>query len=200
MEENFVLHLFSSPTVNPFLAPEEYFHVLTLGNIVASDKVLARIESACTYAHLYGSQLCDCQYQKDEALLRISKEGKGVYIYCLDQHGRGTGIVNHVKSYQTEQELKLDTVDAHRHLNFPDDARDYKPIIQILKYFGINNVRLMTNNPNRLKVLQDANFAVERIPIQGPLNKYNSNELKTKKEKLGHLYNYNFSCESPSYK
>ncbi|MDD5253665.1 MAG: deaminase [Candidatus Nanoarchaeia archaeon] len=195
IEEKFILHLFSFPTNNKFLGPEEHFHVITLGDIQGKSNVLIRIESACTYAHLYGSQLCDCLYQKDEALQNISKEGEGIYIYCLDQHGRGTGIVNHVLSYQAEQEKNLDTIEAHRYLNFPDDARDYNSIIQILNYFKIKSVRLLTNNPNRIKKLEENGIKVKRIPLQGPLHKYNFNELKTKKEKLGHLYDYNFETK-----
>ncbi len=189
----FALHLFSCPTSNQYLGPEEHFHAITLGDITDKPELLVRIESACTYAHLYGSQLCDCQFQKDEALLRISKEGRGLYIYCLDQHGRGTGIVRHVKSYQAEQELALDTVEAHRHLGFPDDARDYAPIISILGYFGADSIKLMTNNPNRISALQREGIEVTRVPLQGPLHEYNRRELQTKAEKLGHLYDYDFS-------
>lgn len=193
IEENYILHLFSFLQKSDFLNDEEHFHVITLGDVKGKKDVLFRIESACTYAHLYGSQLCDCQYQKNEALLKLSKEGEGIYLYCLDQHGRGTGIVNHVKSYQAEQELGLDTVEAHRHLGFPDDARDYNPIIQILKHFRIRSVRLMTNNPNRIDTLEKADIKVKRISFQGPLHRYNYGELKTKTEKLGHLYDYDFS-------
>ena len=193
IEEGFVLHLFSFPTDNRFTGPEEHFHVITLGEIKDKKNVLLRIESACTYAHLYGSQLCDCQYQLQHGLKRISEEGEGLYIYCLDQHGRGVGIVNHVKGYQTEQEMGLDTVDAHLHLSLPADARRYEPIIAILKYFGIRGVRIMTNNPNRLDILKSHGIPAERIPHEGPLNRWNRGELKTKKEKLGHLYSYRFS-------
>ena len=171
---------------------EEHFHVLTLGEIIEEDNVLVRIESACTYAHLYGSQLCDCQYQLQNGLKNISDEGKGIYIYCLDQHGRGVGIVNHVKGYQTEQDLGLDTVDAHLHLGLPKDARNYDSIIAIMDYFNIKSVRLMTNNPNRLNLFNKYAIPARRIPHEGPLSNYNFQELKTKKEKLGHLYSYKF--------
>lgn len=195
MQENFILHLFSFPTNHVYMNPEEHFHVLTLGNIKGKDNLLTRIESACTYAHLYGSQLCDCQYQLQQGLKRISDEGEGIYIYCLDQHGRGVGIVNHVKGYQTEQKLELDTVDAHLYLGLPKDARDYDTIIAILNYFKIKSVRLLTNNPNRLKIFEKYKIPVQRISHEGPLNKWNKKELKTKKEKLGHLYSYNFNDE-----
>ena len=195
IEENFILHLFSFPTNHKYLGPEEHFHVITLGNVERQENLLTRIESACTYAHLYGSQLCDCQYQLQQSLKRISDESNGVYIYCLDQHGRGVGIVNHVKGYQTEQEKGLDTVEAHRFLGLPDDARNYEPIIAILNHFGIKSVRLLTNNPNRLRTFEKYGISAKRIPLEGPLNKWNKRELQTKKKKLGHLYSHNFGDE-----
>ncbi|MDD5254116.1 MAG: GTP cyclohydrolase II [Candidatus Nanoarchaeia archaeon] len=192
LQKNFTLYLFSFLRDNKYIGPEEHFHVLVLGNIQGKDNVLTRIESACTYAHLYGSQLCDCQFQLQEALIKISKNQSGIYIYCLDQHGRGTGIVNHVKVYQAEQELGLDTVQAHLKFSLPADARNYEPIITILNYFNVKGIKLMTNNPKRLDFFRKYNIPVERIPHQGPLNSFNKNELKIKKEKLGHLYAYEF--------
>ena len=102
IEENFILHLFSFRSKNKFIPQEEHFHVIDLGDVKNKEDVLVRIESACTYAHLYGSKLCDCQYQMQQGLKRISDKGSGIYIYCLDQHGRGTGTVHHVTAYKTE--------------------------------------------------------------------------------------------------
>ena len=195
MQEDFVLHLFSFQKENKLLGPEEHFHVLVLGDVANKEDVLTRIESACTYAHLYGSQLCDCQFQLKEGLRQISKNKSGIYIYCLDQHGRGIGIVNHVKVYQVEQELGLDTVDAHLHHGLPKDARDYNPIIAILNYFNVKGVKLLTNNPKRLELFKTYNIPVERVSHQGPLSKWNKRELKTKREKLNHLYSYEFDSE-----
>jgi GTP cyclohydrolase II len=192
IEENFRLYLFSFKTKNKFIGDEEHFHVITLGKVQNKSNILVRIESACTYAHLYGSQWCDCEYQAKEALRRISEEGCGLYIYCLDQHGRGTGIVNHVKAYETEQTKGLDTIEAHRALGLPDDARTYDAVLAIIGYFGIRSLRLMTNNPKRLDFLRKNGIAVDRVPLEGPLHKWNAGELRTKKEKLGHLYSYNF--------
>lgn len=195
IEENFILHLFSFPSKNKYLGEEEHFHVLVLGNVNNKKDVLTRIESACTYAHLYGSQLCDCQFQLQEGLKKTAEEGNGIYIYCLDQHGRGIGIVNHAKVYQAEQELKIDTVDAHLRLGLPKDARNYEPIIAILNHFNVKSIKLLTNNPNRLEIFKKYNIQASRIPHEGPLTKWNKRELKTKKEKLGHLYSYNFEDE-----
>ncbi|KYK26772.1 hypothetical protein AYK26_04840 [Euryarchaeota archaeon SM23-78] len=192
IEEKFILHLFTSPTKNKFLGDKEHFHVITLGDIKGKENVLMRIESACTYAHLYGSQLCDCQYQLKHGLKKISDEGAGIYIYCLDQHGRGVGIDNHLKGYQVEQEKNLDTVEAHLYLGLPADARNYGPIIDILNHFEIKSVRILTNNPNRIEILKKNNIPAIRIAHEGPLTKYNKRELRTKKEKLGHMYSYDF--------
>jgi GTP cyclohydrolase II len=190
--QEFDLYLFSFLKENKFLGPEEHFHVLVAGDVSGKKDVLIRIESACTYAHLYGSQLCDCQFQLQKALKSISKNGSGVYIYCLDQHGRGLGIVNHVKVYQVEQELGLDTVEAHLYYGLPIDARNYDPIVAILNYFNVKCVKIMSNNPKRLDLFKSYGIPVKRVPHQGNLTEYNKRELKTKQEKLGHLYSYQF--------
>jgi GTP cyclohydrolase II len=119
----------------------------------------------------------------------------GLYIYCLDQHGRGIGLENHVKVYEAEQTMDIDTVEAHASQGLPSDARDYTPIIAIVNHFGIKGVRLLTNNPRRIQLFERYSIPVTRIPHEGPLTEWNMRELRIKKEKLGHLYSYDFGEE-----
>lgn len=171
----------------------QHYHVLFIGDIVPNSPVLLRIESACTYAHLYGSSLCDCKEQLDKSLFIIANEGNGILIYALDQHGRGVGIKSHLDVYKQEQDLGFDTVEAHKSLGLPVDARNYDDIAEILKFFSVNSVRLLTNNPARINHFRKIGLLKERIPLETGLTRWNYRELKVKKEKLGHLYSYVFA-------
>jgi GTP cyclohydrolase II len=169
-----------------FKSSKEKYQILVKGD-VRGKKMLMRIESACTYAHLYGSQLCDCQWQLREALKRIAENGRGILIYALDQHGRGIGFDKHIKVYMEEQRKGLDTVEAHKSLGLEDDFRDYSDIVDILKYFEVSDVELLTNNPNRIRFLKSMGFKIKRVQLEAEINKYNIRELSAKKKKLGHL-------------
>lgn len=146
---------------------------------------LVRIHSECITGDVFGSCKCDCGKQLHLSLKRIAAEG-GVLIY-MRQEGRGIGLANKLKAYAL-QEKGLDTVEANEQLGLPVDDRNYAVAFQILKYYGINVVRLITNNPSKLSALQEHGIQVsERIPLETEPTNENRDYLKTKKEKLGHI-------------
>lgn len=146
---------------------------------------LVRIHSECITGDVFRSLKCDCGAQLDKSLAQIGDEG-GVVIY-LRQEGRGVGLVNKIKAYSM-QEQGYDTVEANTRLGLPVDSRNYAIAFQILKYLGIESVRLITNNPNKIHGVEHYGIkVVERIPIIVPATPENSLYLKTKQEKLGHM-------------
>jgi GTP cyclohydrolase II len=179
--EDFKLYFFKSP--------KENYHVLEMGDTRSKNNhhIFVRIESACAFAHIYGSQLCDCRWQLDRTLEIIANSGCGIIIYASDQHGRGVGLENHMKACMQQQNLGFDTVEAHKSLGLPVDARDYTDVIGILNFFGIRKLKLLTNSMVRINFLKKHGFETRRIPLETKQNKYNENSLRTKKEKMGHL-------------
>lgn len=160
--------------------------VLQKGEINPDDEVLVRVHSECLTGDVLHSLRCDCGDQLHTAMEMIEKEGKGVILY-LRQEGRGIGILNKIKAYAL-QDLGKDTVEANEALGFKADLRDYGIGAQILSDLGIRKMRLMTNNPKKLKGLEGYHLKiVERIPIVVEPTNYSLKYLKTKKEKLGHL-------------
>lgn len=146
---------------------------------------LVRIHSQCITGDIFGSCKCDCGTQLELSLSKIADEG-GVLIY-LRQEGRGVGLVNKLKAYALQEE-GLDTVEANVKLGLPVDNRDYSIGYQILKYFGISSIRMLTNNPNKIKELEQYGInIIERIPLESIPTADNSKYLKTKQQKLGHL-------------
>ncbi len=146
---------------------------------------LIRIHSECITGDVFGSCKCDCGRQLESSLSLIAAEG-GVLIY-LRQEGRGIGLANKLKAYAL-QETGLDTVDANLKLGLPADDRDYGIAYQLLKFFGIDTLRLLTNNPLKVNGLTQYGIHVaERIPLEMEATAENQRYLKTKKEKLGHL-------------
>jgi len=160
--------------------------VLQKGEISPDDEVLVRVHSECLTGDVLHSLRCDCGDQLHTAMEMIEKEGKGVVLY-LRQEGRGIGILNKIKAYAL-QDLGKDTVEANEALGFKADLRDYGIGAQILSDLGIRKMRLMTNNPKKLKGLEGYHLKiVERIPIVVEPTDYSLKYLKTKKEKMGHL-------------
>ncbi|GAA5338692.1 bifunctional 3,4-dihydroxy-2-butanone-4-phosphate synthase/GTP cyclohydrolase II [Thermus antranikianii] len=158
---------------------------LVMGSWDPEEPVLVRMHSECLTGDALHSLRCDCGFQRDLALERISKEGKGVLVY-LRQEGRGIGLVNKIRAYHL-QDQGLDTVEANLALGFPPDLRDYGVGAQILYDLGVRKMRLLTNNPRKVKALSGFGIEiVERIPLRAGDNPHNERYLQAKKEKLGH--------------
>ena len=149
--------------------------------------VLVRIHSQCLTGDVFHSLRCDCRSQLELALDQIVAEGRGLLIY-EHQEGRGIGLLNKLRAYELQDE-GLDTVEANEELGFKADLRDYALPAAILKYFGVTEVRLLSNNPEKVTALQKAGIrVVERAPIVVPPLATTAEYLKTKREKMGHLF------------
>lgn len=162
--------------------------LLVKGDVaVASEEgVLCRVHSACLTGDTFHSARCDCGAQFDEALERIDEAGEGVLVY-LNQEGRGIGLVNKIRAYQLQDEGH-DTVDANKELGFPADARHYGPAADALEQLGVERVRLLTNNPNKVQALEDAGLRVEeRVPLHVETGEKGEGYLAAKRDRLGHL-------------
>lgn len=155
-------------------------------SIDTSQPILTRIHSECITGDLFGSKRCDCGDQLLESFEMISREG-GVLLY-LRQEGRGIGIINKLKAYNL-QDQGLDTIDANLHLGFEVDARHYDIAIEMLQNLGIEQIRLLTNNPEKIEAFEKSSIeVVERIPLIIPPQAENLGYMKTKRERLGHLF------------
>ena len=159
---------------------------LVMGNPKEHEKLLVRVHSECLTGDAFGSAKCDCGEQLDFALKSIAKEGAGILIY-LRQEGRGIGLINKLKAYEL-QEKGMDTVEANVALGFPEDARNYAVAAQILKMFEVKQVRLLTNNPQKIEGLEKYGINVaERVPIEIVAKPADLFYLQTKKLKMGHI-------------
>ena len=151
---------------------------------------LVRIHSECITGDVFKSCKCDCGNQLEQSLAQIAEEG-GVLIY-LRQEGRGIGLGNKLKAYSLQEQMGLDTVEANLKLGLPADNRDYAIAYQILKYLGIEALRLLTNNPKKITAIERLGITVfERVALETESTDENRNYLKTKKEKFGHLLTIN---------
>ena len=159
---------------------------LTLGDVANGEPVLGRLHSECLTGDALFSLRCDCGFQLEAALAAIAKEGRGVLLY-LRQEGRGIGLMNKIRAYEL-QDAGADTVEANERLGFRADQRDYSICLPMLNHLGITSLKLMTNNPRKLKALADMGIPVaERKPLQIEHNPHNKYYLATKAGKLGHL-------------
>ena len=160
---------------------------LTKGDIAEATPLLVRVHSQCLTGDVFGSLRCDCGEQLEIALQTIEKEGRGVVLY-MRQEGRGMGLKGKLRAYQLQDNDGLDTVEANEHLGYPADLRDYGIGAQILADLGVQKMRLMTNNPQKVKGLDGYGLEiVERVPLQTKPNPFNRRYLETKRSKLGHL-------------
>lgn len=162
---------------------------LVKGKIDSEVPTLVRVHSECLTGDVFHSHRCDCGPQLEAALRQIDQEGSGVLLY-MRQEGRGIGLLNKLKAYEL-QEQGFDTVEANIKLGFPPDLRNYGIGAQILKDLGIRQIRLLTNNPRKIKGLEGYGLkVVERVPIQMEENEDNAKYLHTKKDKLGHMLKF----------
>jgi GTP cyclohydrolase II len=147
---------------------------------------LVRVHSQCLTGDVLTSLRCDCRAQLELALKKIGKSASGVLLY-LPQEGRGIGLMNKLRAYQL-QDGGMDTVEANESLGFAADARDYEFSAQILKQLGATKIRLLSNNPEKVRQLESAGICVlQRVPCQPRISRISRHYLKTKKSKLGHL-------------
>jgi 3,4-dihydroxy 2-butanone 4-phosphate synthase / GTP cyclohydrolase II len=158
---------------------------LVMGDLTGDTPVLVRVHSECLTGDSLHSLRCDCGFQRDLALQLIAQEGRGALVY-LRQEGRGIGLINKLKAYAL-QDQGLDTVEANLALGFPPDLREYGVGAQILRDLGIRRMRLLTNNPRKVRALEGFGLEiVERLPLKGGNNPHNQRYLLTKRERLGH--------------
>ena len=167
---------------------DEHEHVaLVYGDVGDGEGTLIRMHSKCLTGDVFHSMRCDCGWQLETAMAMIQKEGRGVIVY-LDQEGRGIGLLNKLKAYEL-QDKGADTVEANERLGFKPDLRNYGIGAQILLDLGLHSIRPITNNPRKMVGLEGYGLRLlERVPIEQPAHDDNAAYLRTKREKLGHLF------------
>ncbi len=159
---------------------------LVYGDLAPDRPTLARVHSQCLTGDVFGSVRCDCGRQLEAALAEIAREGSGVVVY-QQKEGRGIGIVNKIRAYAL-QDRGLDTVEANVSLGFAPDERSYEPCARVLELLGVRRVRLMSNNPDKLRALEEAGLeVVERVGLRIAHDERFAEYLRTKCEKMGHL-------------
>jgi 3,4-dihydroxy 2-butanone 4-phosphate synthase/GTP cyclohydrolase II len=171
------------------LVDDKHHVALVKGEVDGRDDVLVRVHSECLTGDVFHSLRCDCGEQLESALSMIEREGSGVLLY-LAQEGRGIGLLNKLRAYKLQEE-GLDTVDANLRLGLPADLRDYGIGAQILTDLGLSSIRILTNNPKKIRGLEGYGLSVtDQVPIQHTPNPHNEAYLRAKKERLGHMLHH----------
>src|SRR4029077_14302561 len=166
--------------------PEEEAVALVRGNLRGKSAPLVRVHSQCLTGDVLTSLRCDCRAQLELSLKKIGQAPLGILLY-LPQEGRGIGLMNKLRAYEL-QDGGMDTVEANETLGFAADARDYEFSAQILKKLGATKIRLLSNNPEKVRQLESSGIRViERVPCQPRVSEISRAYLKTKKRKMGHL-------------
>jgi GTP cyclohydrolase II len=166
--------------------PQEEAVALVKGNLKGKSAPLVRVHSQCLTGDVLTSLRCDCRAQLELSLQKIGRSSSGILLY-LPQEGRGIGLMNKLRAYEL-QDGGMDTVEANESLGFAADARDYDFSAQILKQLGVTKIRLLSNNPERVRQLERAGIrVVERVPCQPRISKISRAYLETKQTKMGHL-------------
>jgi 3,4-dihydroxy 2-butanone 4-phosphate synthase / GTP cyclohydrolase II len=171
------------------LVDEKHHVALVKGDVAGRSEVLVRVHSECLTGDVFHSLRCDCGEQLACALSMIEQEGEGVLLY-LSQEGRGIGLLNKLRAYRL-QEDGLDTVEANERLGLPADLRDYGIGAQILSDLGLSSIRILTNNPKKIRGLEGYGLSVSaQIPIEHAPNEHNADYLRTKAQRMGHILHH----------
>jgi 3,4-dihydroxy 2-butanone 4-phosphate synthase/GTP cyclohydrolase II len=168
---------------------DKHHLALVKGEVAGKQDVLVRVHSECVTGDVFHSLRCDCGEQLEAALAMIEEEGEGVLLY-LAQEGRGIGLLNKLRAYKLQEE-GLDTVEANERLGLPADLRDYGIGAQILVDLGLTSIRILTNNPKKIRGLEGYGLSVTgQIPIEQEPNPDNAAYLRAKRDKLGHTLHH----------
>ncbi len=171
------------------LENDKHHLAIVKGDVAGKSDVLVRVHSECLTGDVFHSMRCDCGEQLESALAMIEREGEGVLLY-LAQEGRGIGLLNKLRAYKLQEE-GYDTVDANLKLGLPADLRDYGIGAQILVDLGLTSIRILTNNPKKIRGLEGYGLAVsEQVPIEHLSNEHNDTYMRTKRDRMGHLLHH----------
>jgi 3,4-dihydroxy 2-butanone 4-phosphate synthase/GTP cyclohydrolase II len=162
---------------------EEHIAIMK-GDVINKKGVLTRVHSSCLTGDAFGSLRCDCGPQLETALSMIEKEGTGLVVY-MQQEGRGIGLLNKLRAYALQDD-GYDTYDVNVALGFEADPRDYEISGEMIRKLGVTDIRLITNNPEKVEQLKQFVTVSERVPLELPTSEFNEKYMETKKERFGH--------------